>query len=611
MADRFAVRDMAGALRERRFPTVTVWNRLEGRPRTQAFDRALRAEVRDALWMLTRQWQMGEFRGEDAGSPFLAKLHVTHAPLTRYRPGDGPPAALHAGVPLEAEVERRPLPLVLGGREVGLDLRLVMGRQWTRLIDGIGDLRQAFTDAYPIPLPDPAGRADADRVAHPEVWQAIAAVAGRRMDGGRLYLHLRADAGHRAYDGVSGVADADKPALDEQAARFVAWCERLLAQPPPEGDDAWAPERLEYSFAVAARDGDGEKVLAAQEYAGGTLDWHSFDVDREADGLGAAADPAPAASTQTLIPVPLEFDGMPDTRWWAFEDRRTNFGAIDAATADLATLLFVEFGLVYANDWFLVPCPLPAGTVATVAGVAVTNVFGERTWIEPAGSGTDDDWQRFAMFTLSVAGSGPQEAERSLLLAPAVPKVQEGAPVEEVLLVRDEMANMVWGVERVIALPDGSSKPGSEAATETAAFYARRPSGQPAPELEPVAPVRYEIMSSVPENWIPFVPVHVEGSSRETQLQRGAMPRIVEGDAEIVRIRPRTLLLRTGLDGAQPAPYLLHEEEVPRAGVLVTQAWQRTRWRDGSVHVWLGARKLPGRGEHSSGLRFDALRDVT
>ena len=57
----------AGALRERRFPTVTVWNRLEGRPRTRDFDRALRAEVRDALWMLTRQWQLGEFRGDDAG----------------------------------------------------------------------------------------------------------------------------------------------------------------------------------------------------------------------------------------------------------------------------------------------------------------------------------------------------------------------------------------------------------------------------------------------------------------------------------------------------------------------------------------------------------------
>ena len=30
-------------------------------------DRALRAEVRDPLWMLTRQWQMGEFQGDDAG----------------------------------------------------------------------------------------------------------------------------------------------------------------------------------------------------------------------------------------------------------------------------------------------------------------------------------------------------------------------------------------------------------------------------------------------------------------------------------------------------------------------------------------------------------------
>ncbi|MGH3974222.1 MAG: hypothetical protein ACRDS9_12990 [Pseudonocardiaceae bacterium] len=36
-------------------PTVVVWNRLEGRPRTTGFDRALRAEIRDPLWMLTRQ----------------------------------------------------------------------------------------------------------------------------------------------------------------------------------------------------------------------------------------------------------------------------------------------------------------------------------------------------------------------------------------------------------------------------------------------------------------------------------------------------------------------------------------------------------------------------
>ena len=59
--------------RKARLPTTVMWNRLEGRPRRPDFTRALQAEVRDPLWMITRQWQMGEFIGEDAGSPVTAK----------------------------------------------------------------------------------------------------------------------------------------------------------------------------------------------------------------------------------------------------------------------------------------------------------------------------------------------------------------------------------------------------------------------------------------------------------------------------------------------------------------------------------------------------------
>jgi hypothetical protein len=40
-------------------PIVRGWNRLEGRPRSTDFERSLRAEVRDPLWFLTRQWQYG------------------------------------------------------------------------------------------------------------------------------------------------------------------------------------------------------------------------------------------------------------------------------------------------------------------------------------------------------------------------------------------------------------------------------------------------------------------------------------------------------------------------------------------------------------------------
>jgi hypothetical protein len=118
-------------------------------------------------------------------------------------------------------------------------------------------------------------------------------------------------------------------------------------------------------------------------------------------------------------------------------------------------------------------------------------------------------------------------------------------------------------------------------------------------------------MTSVPENWIPFIPVRVEGSNRETQLQRAAMPRILEGDPDPPRkMQPRTALLRQGLDTTPQAPYFLHEEEVWSAGVRVFHAWRRTRWRNGRVYVWLGVRKQTGRGEHSSGVAFDQLRDV-
>ena len=89
------------------------------------------------------------------------------------------------------------------------------------------------------------------------------------------------------------------------------------------------------------------------------------------------------------------------------------------------------------------------------------------------------------------------------------------------------------------------------------------------------------------------------------------MPRILEGDNETPqRIRPRTALLRYGLDQTPKAAYKLFEEEVPRAGVCVYQSYQRTRWYGGRIYNWLGVRKQIGRGEGSSGLRFDQIVPV-
>ncbi|NNB90570.1 hypothetical protein HJC10_28105 [Corallococcus exiguus] len=614
----FITPDLVGVLQRRESPTLTLWNRLEGRPRAERFDRALRAEVRDALWLITRQWQMGELQGDDAGSPIFAKLRVETSPLTGYQAAGGAAEPFDATVPLEARVERRPVPLSRGAQVLALDVRLLLGRYWLKLLGTLPGLdvtaaTAQFLARYPVRAPDPANPADATTCAHPEVWAAFAAVAGRKLDGGALHAHLTSSPPGRASDGIAALAGRETEA-DALAGRFVAWFAALVTQPGSPEEDAWVANRLEYQFAVSAPTAAGEKTLRAEAYADGHLDWYALD---DADGATPQVGLS-TGETRSMVPTPVSFQGMPNTRWWAFEDGKTNFGGIKPDTTDLPKLLLMEFGLVYANDWFIVPCTLPVGCVASVRGLAVTNVFGERTWVEATGSGAGDDWRRWAMFNASPLGQARRAVDRSLLLLPTAYKVQEGAPKEEVLLVRDELANSAWAVEKTVWLPDGSAKPGAEAATELRAFLEQdllRVLGGALPPPPPVADgvkLRYQVMNTVPEQWIPFIPVHLPDDVRQVQLQRAALPRILQGDPrKPLKVEPRTALMREGLDATPARSYFVHEEEVPRAGARVTQGFQRTRWTDGSAWVWLGIRKQAGRGEASSGLAFDQAVDVT
>ena len=57
------------------------YRRLEPEPPSTDLQRGFAAEVADPLWMLGRQWQVGEHAGEDASSPVLVELQVAHTPL--------------------------------------------------------------------------------------------------------------------------------------------------------------------------------------------------------------------------------------------------------------------------------------------------------------------------------------------------------------------------------------------------------------------------------------------------------------------------------------------------------------------------------------------------
>jgi hypothetical protein len=610
MAIKGTVYGLSEQLKVRAMPAVTRWNRLEGRPRTHDFDRALKAEVRDALWMLTKQWQLGEFRGDDAGSPILARICTGAIEFDRFQPGSATPEPFSLVLPLETTVERRPIGWQSAGNKRSLDLRLVLGRRFRKMLAKAAsavtppaqrlsaDYWPEYLREYAVSVPDPDADADAAICAHADVWQQVSAVAERAMDGYALLEHI--DGGGAAADNIAG-AGGDAAKLAALAQRLREWLATLVEQPTDPARDSWQPERLEYRFACEAPEGVNGFRAVADEYYTGHLDWYSLDRDNTwSDGL-APPGPQPALSSNTFIPTSLVFSGMPNTRWWEFEERQTNFGRVTPDTTDLGKLLLLEFGLVYANDWFVFPYTLPLGSIANVQGIALTNVFGERTWIEPAPIQGQAAWDRWSMFQLTG------NDERSLVLLPSTPFVLEGAPLEEVAMVRDEMANLVFGIETRVPMVTGISKPGREAGREFLHAMERIHGAMPPPPA-PVAPVRLELMNTVAEHWIPFLPVHVAGSTREIQLQRGALPRMVGNDpANLDPVEPRTSVLRPGLDETPKAPYFVHEEEVPRAGVHVKVAYRRTRWHDGRVFVWLGASKTTGRGEGSSGLAFDQL----
>lgn len=550
--------------------SITTWSRLE--PRSSATPptpgSGLAARVYDPAWMLARQWQLGELQGEDAGSPASARIHASVSRLTRYRPGADPSAdavELAPGALLEAVVESEP------DDPEGARWAAEAGAHFLALLRAGGApaaVRNAFVAEYR--LPDPALASD------PSQRAALALLRrGGSLDGRALLAAARAA-------GSPGTLPARPPVAPGQRERVRAALALWLAWYPAAAASAWQPERMEYRFAAAgpAPAGGGELALEAPEYQGGRLDWHDLRVGEQ--NLGAAADAAPEQIMRAILPTPVSYPGMPANRWWEFEDARVWFGAIEAEAGDVARMLLVEFATVYGNDWFLAPLELDAGALAHVEAVVVQDTFGQSTLVRPterarAGVGATP-WRMFR-----VSGAEPE-----LLVVPSVATGGlEGAPLEDVLLVRDEMANLGWAIERRVV---GASGVGVDRYERSRAQRAAQP-----PPAGPPLPA-YRLASDVPEHWIPLV-AESDGL-RSIRLTRGT---IATGDGRTFPPLGRLL---------EPDRELsLFEEEVPRSGLALTRCWQLARRPDGTTQAWIGRRKRPApiSGERASGLSFDGL----
>ena len=322
-AAQYIPRDIAQTLEARQYPTALLWNRLEGRPKAHDFNKALKAEVRDALWMLTKQWQMGEFKGDDAGSPVFAKVHITSAHLDTYNAAKKGTQNFEPNIPLEVKAEQKKIPFVRDNKEISIDIRLQMGKYWFKLLKEKGlNFNTEYIIKYDFKIP--AKTRDADYIyAHREVWQKYAAISGRCMDGYKLFEHINATI-NKASDGITNT-DPEKTQLDDLGEELIRWFISQYYQPTEEKNNAWLPEQLEYQFDCAATAENEEKTLHAEEYYHAHLDWYAFDIKQNgSNNAGQNKD----TFTSTFIPTHVQFDGMPDTRWWKFEDAKTSFGDV-------------------------------------------------------------------------------------------------------------------------------------------------------------------------------------------------------------------------------------------------------------------------------------------
>jgi hypothetical protein len=93
-------------------------------------------------------------------------------------------------------------------------------------------------------------------------------------------------------------------------------------------------------------------------------------------------------------------------------------------------------------------------------------------------------------------------------------------------------------------------------------------------------------------------------------LQRGAnvRPQVNAGQPTFKAVPPAGKILRPA--AGTLSPYNIVDEEVPRTGLIIQRAVYRTRWIDGSTHLWMARRRRAGAGEAQSGLRFDQPLDT-
>jgi len=616
-----------------RIPLI-AWNRLEGRPRHEEFNESLAMSIHDPLWMMTRQWQFGEYKAENRGSSILAKIAMESKRLTHHtsiedEDFDAYPTTPN-DIPLEVLLERLEPRLTLFQKaEIGKILikklrrmHMANGGSSQAAADAIQNLLEAFPFEVPAE-PDAINWNqkinDISLLSNKKSRQYIASIAGRLPDGWSIYKSLKTSPG--SIGSVLPTYQGDGTELEET---FVAWVEKTYAIP---NTDLWHKDSLEYKMKIGYQSDSGSQgtydTLKA-EYDNGKVDWYSFDRDLDAVELtnGDGQDvPESVIDVVSVIPSSAKFQGMPNKRLWKLEDAKIDLAHLDIDRSEIVKQVLAEFALVYSNDWATMPYSFPMNSMNRVKGIVITDVFGENTLLNsstmnsPLTSDIDgSSWTKWSLYSNdknfssdAVLNNSIQNSvqNESLFIAPTIISSLHGETIEEVYFMRDEIDNRVYAIESKVFHQALGMREGELMSNELKNYL--KDILVDTEDSEFYAQLVYKLGDEIPDNWIPFVPVRKENSTRSIVLQRAALPRF--SNTGQAHIRPRTELLRFGLneDDSQSSPYFINEEEIPRTGIKISDQYQRTRWHGGKTYLWLARQKKIEKLPVSSGLSFDNI----
>lgn len=569
--------------------SITYWNRVEPRPRSKSLGHALSARIRDPLWFLARQWQFGEFQGEDAGSPAYIQFSANFSKIEQWHSPNDEAFAVDSKKPLEAQIQTEAF------SETDFTITVELGQQFKafleKSISDIDDFRTVLDETltqYAVPKPEDIDPANRDKA----LMSFLRVFAGNEINGTKLLRDYLASAPEIPSDLT--IPDPLKNPYKTGLVNLKQWAESTYGKLGKEDSPAWVPERLEYGLSVTASSPAGEQVkLNVYPGQNGEFDWYDFDhIPSEED-----TDNPPGEDAETVIhsilPAYVRFPGMPNARWWQFERGDINLSDVKVDPSDTAKMALLDFGLIHSNDWFVIPVAQPVGSLGRLNALLVHDVFGGVTEINPAVTDATNVIHRWSMFTTSIVGSTSTTDYFVLPPGPGTLDIQSES-TEEVRFLRDEMFNSAFGVEHITQNGLGERWFGHERAMPKPSDYEKNTT---------TSPLKYLLQSWLPENWIPFVPVRQGDTTAAVDFERAL---ILQPDhlGNLATVKPHGRILNpTNL--RDPAIYRIREEEIPRTGVRVSRLVRRTRWLNGETYIWIARTVKPGSGEGSSGLRYD------